>query len=173
MKPSTGSAARLGRRGRQRHLGRRRRRTLDGVRARLDPQPGPRIEQLVPLGELAVARYAQALSDALSAAGAESSVTIAGAATPTGTRTIAHVLATSPPLDADLYVEHDPATPGLALLRDAWGTARVLPQVVSPAVWAGMRPAHERWYDGKDVLLSIAPLGADEARRLLECSSPT
>jgi glycosyltransferase involved in cell wall biosynthesis len=144
-------------------------RTLDAVRAQLAPEPGPRIEHLVPLGELGVARYAQSLSEALSAAGAESSVTIAGPAAPrAGTRTIAHVLATSLPLEADLYVEHDPAAPGFAMLRDSWGTARVLPQAVSPAVWAGMRPAHERWYDGKDVLLSIAPLGADEARRLLD-----
>ena len=56
---------------------------------------------LGPIEHLAVARYAQALSDALSAAGAESSVTITGPAVPrAGTRTIAHVLATSPPPDA-------------------------------------------------------------------------
>jgi glycosyltransferase involved in cell wall biosynthesis len=31
-----------------------------------------------------------------------------------------------------------------------------------------VRPPHERWIDGKDVLLSIAPLNADDARRLLD-----
>ncbi len=55
-----------------------------------------------------------------------------------------------------------------AQLEEAGIVARVLPQAVSPAQWDGVRPAHERWVDGKDVLLSIAPLGADEARRLLD-----
>jgi glycosyltransferase involved in cell wall biosynthesis len=31
-----------------------------------------------------------------------------------------------------------------------------------------LRSVHERWADGKDVLLSIAPLGTGEARRLLD-----
>jgi glycosyltransferase involved in cell wall biosynthesis len=55
-----------------------------------------------------------------------------------------------------------------AQLEETGIAVRVLPQAVSPAQWEGLRPAHERWSDGKDVLLSIAPLGADEARRLLD-----
>ena len=39
---------------------------------------------------------------------------------------------------------------------------------VSPAFWDGQRPAHERWDDGRRVLLSIAPLEPSDVRRLLE-----
>jgi glycosyltransferase involved in cell wall biosynthesis len=145
------------------------RRTLEAINVRLKRPAGPRIENVVPLGERAVARYAQSLSDALAAAGAESTVSIAGSPPPpAGTRTIAHLLAGSAPVVADLVVEHDGVVTGLATLRDRSGNARMLPHVVSPARWDGARPVHERWSGRKDVLLSIAPLGADEARRLLD-----
>lgn len=159
------------------------RRTLDAIGARLAPPAGPRIENLVPLGDAAIGRYAQSLCEALNGAGAEAAVSIAGSAQARPyTRTIAHVVAASPPIPADVYIAHDgeppPPTQGrpvfapshgiAAQLEEAGIVARVLPQAVSPAQWLGLRPAHERWTDGKDVLLSIAPLGIEEARRLLD-----
>jgi glycosyltransferase involved in cell wall biosynthesis len=159
------------------------RRTLDAIEVRLAPPAGPRIENLVPLGDAAIGRYAQSLSEALNSAGADTAVSIAGLAqTRPNARTIAHVVATSPPVPADVYISHDGELPAptqgrpvfapshgiAAQLEEAGIIARVLPQVVSPSQWQGLRPAHERWTDGKDVLLSIAPLGADEARRLLD-----
>jgi glycosyltransferase involved in cell wall biosynthesis len=159
------------------------RRTLDAIAARVAPPSGPRIDNVVPLGDRAAGRYAQTLSEALNAAGADASVTIAGSDQGrSGARTIAHVVANSTPLLADLYVAHDGELPATtrgrpvfapshgvaAQLEEAGVFARVLPQAVSPAPWDGMRAPHERWVDGKDVLLSIAPLGAEEARRLLD-----
>jgi glycosyltransferase involved in cell wall biosynthesis len=159
------------------------RRTLDAIATRLAPPVGPRIENVVPLGDAGIARYAQALTEALNASGADAAVSIAGSAhARPNARTIAHVIGTSAPVPADIYVAHDgelPAPPqgrpvfapshGIAAqLEEAGIVTRVLPQAVSAAQWEGMRPAHERWVDGKDVLLSIAPLGADEARRLLD-----
>ncbi len=159
------------------------RRTLDAITSRLSPPAGPRIENVVPLGDTAVARYAQALSEALNAAGADSTVTIAGSSRPhPNARRISHVTADSPPIAADAYVAHDgelppsrqsrpvfaPSHAVAAQLEEAGIIARVLPQAVSPAPWEGLHPAHDRWSDGKYVLLSISPLGADEARRLLD-----
>ena len=159
------------------------RRTLEEIEASLAPPAGPRIENVVPLGELAIARYAQSLTEALNEAGADAALSIAGStqARP-GAIAIAHVLGSSPPVLADAYVAHDGVLPAstrgrvvfapshgvAAQLEESGVSARVLPQAVSPAQWAGLRPAHERWADGKDVLLSIAPLGAEEARRLLD-----
>jgi glycosyltransferase involved in cell wall biosynthesis len=40
--------------------------------------------------------------------------------------------------------------------------------VVSPALWDGVQPAHHRWSGSRNVLLSIGPLDAGNARRLLE-----
>ena len=159
------------------------RRTLDAVTARLAPPSGPRIENVVPLGDAGIARYAQTLTEALNATGADAAVSIAGSAhARPHSKTIAHVVTSSAPAAADIYISHDGELPApaqgrpvfapshgiAAQLEEAGIVARVLPQAVSPAQWAGMRPAHERWIDGKDVLLSIAPLGADEARRLLD-----
>lgn len=155
------------------------RRTLDVIATRLAPASGPRIENIVPLGDAAIGRYAQALTEALNASGADATVSIVGSA---HARTIAHVVASSTPIPADIYVAHDGELPApaqgrpvfapshgvAAQLEEAGIVVRVLPQAVSPAQWAGLRPAHERWVDGKDVLLSIAPLGAEEARRLLD-----
>ena len=160
------------------------RRTLDAIGTSLAPPTGPRIESVVPLGELGIARYAQSLTDALNSAGADAAISISVAQRPSA-RTIAHVTASSKPFPADIYIAHDPGvilsglrqrsatifapTHGIAAkLEEAGIIARVLPQAVSPAQWAGLRPPHERWVDGKHVLLSIAPLGADEARRLLD-----
>jgi len=159
------------------------RRTLDAIATRIAPPAGPRIENLVPLGDAGIARYAQSLTEALNASGADAALSIAGSAhARPNARTIAHVIGTSAPVPADIYVAHDGELPApaqgrpvfapshgiAAQLEEAGIVARVLPQAVSPAQWEGMRPAHERWVDGKDVLLSIAPLGADEARRLLD-----
>jgi hypothetical protein len=159
------------------------RRTLDAIATRLAPPAGPCIENVVPLGDAGIARYAQALTEALNAAGADAAVSIAGSAhARPNARTIVHVVASSAPVAADIYVAHDgelpastqgrpvfaPSHGAAARLEEAGIIARVLPQVVSPARWTGLHPAHDRWVDGKDVLLSIAPLGADEARRLLD-----
>jgi glycosyltransferase involved in cell wall biosynthesis len=159
------------------------RRTIDAITSRLTPPAGPRIENVVPLGDTAVVQYAQALSEALNAAGADSAVSIAGSAQiRPNVRRIAHATAASLPVAADLYVAHDgelpastqgrpvfaPSHAAAAQLEEAGIIARVLPQAVSPAPWEGLRPVHDRWADGKDVLLSVAPLGADEARRLLD-----
>ena len=159
------------------------RRTLDEIATRIAPPDGPRIENIVPLGELGIARYAQSLTEALKGAGADASVSIAGStqAKP-GVLTIAHVTGSSLPILADAYVAHGgemaastrsrvlfaPSHAVAAQLEESGIIARVLPQAVSPADWAGLRPLHERWVDGKDVILSISPLGADEARRLLD-----
>jgi glycosyltransferase involved in cell wall biosynthesis len=159
------------------------RRTLEAIDSRLAPRSEPRVENIVPLADLGIARYAQALSEALNGAGADAGVSIAGSGqVRKNAWTIAHVVASSVPLAADAYVSHDGAlrasaqgrpvfAPSHALaaqLEEAGIVARVLPQAVSPAPWEGLRPAHERWADGKDTLLSIAPLGAEEARRLLD-----
>jgi glycosyltransferase involved in cell wall biosynthesis len=159
------------------------RRTLAAIAARVAPPAGPQIDNVVPLGERAITRYAQALANALDVAGADAALTISESdRTRDGARTIAHVTAKSAPVPADIYVAHDGALPATARgrtvfapshaaaarLEEAGIFARVLPQAVSTAGWDGMRPAHDRWTDGKDVLLSIAPLGADEARRLLD-----
>ena len=159
------------------------RRTLDAIGARLAPPARPRIENIVPLGDAVIARYAQSLSEALNGAGADSALSIAGSARARpNARTIAHVVASSAPVPADIYVAHDgewsastrgrtvfaPSHGVAAQLEEAGIVARVLPQAVSPSQWEGLRPAHERWADGKDVLLSISRLGADEARRLLD-----
>jgi len=159
------------------------RRTLDAIAMRLAPPAGPRIENLVPLGDAGIARYAQSLTEALNASGADAAVSIAGSAhARPNARTIAHVNGASAPVPADIYVAHDGELPApaqgrpvfapshgiAAQLEEAGIVARVLHEAVSPAQWQGLRPAHERWLDGKDVLLSIAPLGADEARRLLD-----
>jgi glycosyltransferase involved in cell wall biosynthesis len=159
------------------------RRTIDAIAARVSPATGPRIDSIVPLGDRTAGRYAQALTDALTSAGADAAVTIAGSENVrSGARTIAHVVASSAPLLADLYIAHEGALPATtrgrpvfapshgvaAQLEEAGIVARVLAPVVSPATWDGMRPAHERWADGKAVVLSIAPLGPDESRRLLD-----
>lgn len=158
-------------------------RTLSAIEARLALPTGPRIDNIVPLGERGVANYAQALCEALKSAGADAAVSIAGSGhVRAGARTIAHVVAGSPPIAADAYVAHCgelPAPPRAApvfapthavaaQLEEAGIVARVLSHAVSPGKWARLRPAHERWGDGKDVVLSIAPLGVVEARRLLD-----
>jgi hypothetical protein len=149
----------------------------------MTPRAGPRIDSIVPLGDRAIAHYAQALTDALAEAGSDAAIVIAGSEPPrANARTIAHVVSSSAPAPADFYVAHDgelpvaarsgpvfaPSHAVAARLEQAGVVARVVPHVVSPARWDGMRPAHDRWTDGKDVLLSIAPLGAEEARRLLD-----
>ncbi len=159
------------------------RRTLDAIATRLAPPAGPRIDNVVPLGDRAIGRYAQALTDALNSAGADATTTIAESeSVRDDARTIVHVTAHSVPQLADLYVAHEGTLPATtrgravfapshgvaAQLEEAGIVARVLPQAVSPALWDGVRPEHDRWSDGKSVLLSIAPLGADEARRLLD-----
>jgi glycosyltransferase involved in cell wall biosynthesis len=158
-------------------------RTIDAIRARVAPAAGPLIDHVVPLGDRTIGRYAQSLADALTATGADSSVTIAGSGqTRSDARTIAHVDANALPPIADLYVAHNgeppagtrgrgifaPTHAAAARLEESGIVARVLPEVISPAIWDGMRPSHERWTDGKVVLLSIAPLGSEEAKRLLD-----
>ena len=158
-------------------------RTLDAISMRMAPPAGPVIDHVVPLGDRVVGRYAQALADALTNAGADSAVTIAGSEQiRAGARIVAHVVANSKPVLADVYVSHGGELPATtrgravfapshavaAQLEEQGIVARVLPQAVSPAIWDGMRPAHDRWSDGKIVLLSISPLGSDEAKRLLD-----
>jgi glycosyltransferase involved in cell wall biosynthesis len=46
--------------------------------------------------------------------------------------------------------------------------AAYVANAVSPALWDGQRPAHERWAGGGAVLLSIAPLDTAAVRPLLE-----
>jgi glycosyltransferase involved in cell wall biosynthesis len=159
------------------------RRTIAAIEARHGTARGPGIEQLVPLGEREVGRYAHALAGALTDAGAPSNVVVAGTAPPAdGTRTLAHLVASSPAQRADAYVVHAgdaaAATAGRPVfavsqavateLNDAGIPARGLPLVVAPLQWDGVLPAHDRWADGEDVLLSIAPLDAGAARCLLD-----
>jgi hypothetical protein len=144
---------------------------------------GPRVENIVPLGDTAIGRYAHALTDALEASGVPSSIEIAGSEHHApGARSVAHLNADSPPIAADAYVSHDGTLPAstrgravfapshaiAAKLEEAGIGARLLPQAVSPVIWDGMRPSHDRWVDGKTVFLSIGPLGSDEAKRLID-----
>jgi glycosyltransferase involved in cell wall biosynthesis len=158
------------------------RRTLDAIRERFAAHDGPPFAHAVPLGDRGVARYAEALSDALREAGYASEVTIAESlGTVPAARTIVHATrAEGLPAGAGTVV-HDgeatvprrspvfAATHAIAARLDERGIpARVVPQPVAPGVWSGVRPSHDRWLDGRDVLLSIAPLTAGDARRLLD-----
>ena len=158
------------------------RRTLDAIRERLVVQAGPAFAHAVPLGDRGIARYAEALSDALRDAGYASDVVIAeslGGSPPD--RTIVHAGRGESVLRGMGTIVHDPdaavprrtpvfaATHAIAArLEERNIASRVVPQPVAPGAWNGVRPEHDRWLDGRDVLLSIAPLRAEDARRLLD-----
>ena len=159
------------------------RRTTEAIGSLLVRPQGKRIDTVVPLGDRAIAGYAHALTDALTAGGVDATLSIAGSAAPrSDILSVAHIAGPMMPPEADAYIAHDGEIPeaagnGLVLaashavaaqLEESGIAARVLPRAISVAHWDGLKPAHERWADGKDVVLSIAPLGADEARRLLD-----
>lgn len=158
------------------------RRTLEAVASRVAGSAPP-IDHIVPLGNRHVAGYAQELAEALRDAGRNTDVIIAGSGTRRATALrVAHVAGAGVAPAAEVYIAHDgdvelPVRRGTvfaadhaiaARLAERGIVARVLPEPVSPAAWAGVRAPHQRWVDGKDVLLSIAPLDAVAARRLLD-----
>lgn len=158
------------------------RRMLEALGERFGARRGLTIEQIVPLGEREVARYAEALVDAVRAGGANSEIRIAGSPATPGALALAHVVR-DVPARADIAIAHHgdaasalPPSASLfaashavaAQLEEAGIATRVLPLAVSPAPWDGLRPAHERWYDGRATILSIAPLERDAARRILD-----
>jgi glycosyltransferase involved in cell wall biosynthesis len=148
----------------------------EGLRA-----PGPQVDQYVPLDDPSATAYAGALTSALRDAGCDV-MTIVGDSGRAGAHVLAHVTASSVPVPANAYVVHDgEATVSprasavyavhreIASRLDERGvSARLLPLPVSPGMWQGIRPAHDRWFDGRPVLLSIAPLDVVGARRLLD-----
>jgi len=142
------------------------------------------IDQIVPLGEGPVTRYALALGDALRDAGADVASTVAeGPIVRPGASAVVHLGHGEPPAvvpaamivhvaDAivpervpPLFAANVSALHGLAERGIA---ARLLPQVVDPGGWAGIRLDRNPFDDGRVTLLSIAPLGLEDAQRLIE-----
>jgi len=142
------------------------------------------IDQIVPLGEGPVTRYALALGDALRHAGADVSTSIAESLMlRSGARTILHVgQAEAPTVTSDVAIVHEfqaslvePGSPlfaaTVATLHDLSKRgipARHLPEVVDPGAWAGIRLSENPFDDGRFTILSIAPLGIGEAQNLIE-----
>ncbi len=157
-------------------------RVLGAIAAGLGSAAAPPIDQLVPLGDRVAATYAGALGAALREAGSDTTIAVAeSASVRAGSRVLVHAGHAASPVRADAYVVHDAtavidsrarvfaASHAVAAGLDERGVvARVVPMPVSPALWDGMRPAHGRWGDGRPTLLSIAPLAAADARRLLD-----
>jgi glycosyltransferase involved in cell wall biosynthesis len=158
------------------------RRVLDALAPAAAIAPA-RVDQVVPLGEPAVTAYATALGDALRAAGADVATVIAGTHTQRDDAcTIVHVADAALPEAATAYVAHTgeatfpprhapvfAASHAVATSLEDRGIAlRVLPVPVSPAGWDGVRPPDGRRDEGGPVLLSIAHLNADDARRVLD-----
>ncbi len=159
------------------------RRVLGAIGAHAGPGTAYRIDQVVPLGDRAIVSYASALGSALSDAGFDTETMIAGTR---GRResacTIVHVAGDGVPEEATIYVAHtgEATLPPRhapvfaashavgARLEERGVLARLLPQPVSPAVWDGVRPAHQRWAGGDPALLSIGALNATDARRALD-----
>jgi glycosyltransferase involved in cell wall biosynthesis len=141
-----------------------------------------RVDQVVPLGARAITGYAEALDGALRAAGVDTSTIIAETHTEReDSFALAHV-ANGIPGPADAYVAHSgelaslprhapvfAASHAVATALEQRGiVSRVLPLPVSPAGWDGIRPSHRRWLEHHPVVLSIAPLNAQDARHLLD-----
>ena len=159
------------------------RRVLDAISSPSYAGPSIGVDQIVPLGERGATAYASAVGEALRASGFDVATTIAGTHTQrAGSRSIAHVTGPGQPETAAVYVAHtgDAALPprhpavfatssAVAAGLEKRGIAsRVLPMPVSPAVWDGARPAHQRWIERQPVLLSIAQLDAEHVRRVLD-----
>jgi glycosyltransferase involved in cell wall biosynthesis len=157
-------------------------RALAAIEAGLRRPRTSRIDQVVPLGDRAAAAYADAVGAALRDAGCDAVTVIAESASfRAGAHRLVHAGGVGVPLAGGAYVAHDaqpdfpPSARVFAVSRDVAAgldergiVARIVPQPVSPAPWDGVRPAHAAWTDGRPVLLSIAPLGAADARRLLD-----
>jgi glycosyltransferase involved in cell wall biosynthesis len=145
---------------------------------------GLAIDQIVPLGEAPVTRYAIALGDALRRTGADvaSSIAQSGLVRPQA-RAIVH--ASGPdlaPVAPDALIVHtaDAALPermppvfaanwtALQGLAARGVSARLLPEVVDPGVWSGVRLEQNPFDDGHPTVLSIAPLGVEDAELLIE-----
>jgi glycosyltransferase involved in cell wall biosynthesis len=160
-------------------------RTLSAI-ARLSGRDGrgSAIDQLVPLGDPAITRYALALGETLRRTGfdvvssiAESPLSRAGA------RTIVHVAnGELPAVVPDALIVHAPETVlsgrlpplfagsvnALHGLAERGVKARLLPEIVDPGAWDGIRLERNPFDDGRLTLLSIAPHGAQDAQRLIE-----
>ena len=142
------------------------------------------VDQILPLGKPDVARYALALGGALRQIGADVSTSIAESRMlRLGARRILHVgQADVPTVTSDVAIVHDfqaslvergsplfAAT--VATLHDLSKRgipARLLPEVVDPGAWAGIRISENPFDDGRFTILSIAPLGIGEAQNLIE-----
>ena len=159
------------------------RRVLDAIAEPARVELPGRVDQVVPLGARQITGYAAALGDALRSAGIDASTIIAGTrAKREGAFTLAHVANGHTLEPADAYVAHSgevvfaprqaavfAASHAVAAQLEERGIAsRVLPFPVSPAAWDGVKPPHRRWLARHPVLLSIAPLKAQDARRLLD-----
>jgi len=160
-------------------------RTLGAIDALLGrTAAGIRVDQVVPLGERAVAGYAGELERALRARGADASTVIAGSDTQRdGAWTIVHAKDTQPSTPGDAIVAHagDVFIPevsppavfaadmnALQTLVERGVGARLVPELVDPGVWASIRPAGNPYDDGLLTVFSIAPLARADAERLIE-----
>jgi glycosyltransferase involved in cell wall biosynthesis len=145
---------------------------------------GRAIDQFVPLGEPAITRYSVALGEALRQIGADVVTSIAQSPiVRPGAAKIVHLgCGALPAVVPDALIAHDPAalvperSPSLfaASVLALHGLAargigaRLLPEVVDPAAWSGIRLERNPFDDGRLTVLSIAPLGVEDAQRLME-----
>jgi glycosyltransferase involved in cell wall biosynthesis len=147
---------------------------------------GITIDQLVPLGARPVAEYAIALGDALQGVGADASVAVSESYVPRkGAQVIVHAVSPfSSRLTGAALIAHDAglelpddATPIFASsmlvlqgLAERGCSARLLPPVVNPAAWAGVRfrGGVRRFDDGRATILSVAPMHQADVKWLID-----
>ena len=145
---------------------------------------GSAIDQLVPLGDPAISRYALALGETLRRTGYDVAASIAESPlVRAGARTIVHhAHGELPAVVPDALIVHAPeamlagrlpplfaaSVAALHGLAERGIGARLLPEIVDPGAWEGIRIERNPFDDGRLTLLSIAPLGGEEAQRLIE-----
>nr|QOL00464.1 hypothetical protein [uncultured organism] len=158
-------------------------RTLAAIDRASGRTPALAIDQFVPLGEPAITRYSVALGDALRQTGidvvssiVESPIVRANA------RAIVHGARGVAPVVPDALVVHVPDADvpervpplfasNIAVLNglaERGLSARLLPEIVDPGTWSGVRLDRNPFDDGRLTVFSIAPLGCDEAQRMIE-----